>query len=129
MKELFDKFGELERKISDIKGDFALFALFLREDAIDKWDLLVAAPWIETDRKTALSYIAEQIQLSFKPEELTQLSRVVLIDQTNPALDAINRGMKIEHGDVDVQDSNFFGMQIKHAYIITSQKPNVNVGV
>lgn len=129
MKELVDKFVELERKISDIKGDFALFALFLREDAIDKWDLLVAAPWIETDRKTAFSYMAEQIQLSFKHEELTQLSRVVLIDQTNPALDAINRAMKIEHVGVDVQDSNFFGLQIKHAFIITSQKPNVNVRV
>ena len=129
MKELVDKFVELERKISEKKGGFALFALFLREDAIDKWDLLVAAPWIETDRKTALSYITKQIQSSFTPEELTQLSRVVLIDQTNPALDAINRAMKIEHGVADVQDNNFFGLQIKHAFIITSQKPNVNVGV
>jgi hypothetical protein len=129
MKELVDKFVELERKISEKKGDFALFALFLREDAIDKWDLLVAAPWVETDRKTALSYITKQIQSSFKPGELTQLSRVVLIDQTNPALDAINRAMKIEHGVADVQNNNFFGLQIKHAFIITSQKPNVNVGV
>jgi len=118
MKELFDKFVELERKISNIKGDFALFAFFLREDAVDNWDLLVAAPWIETDKKTALSYIAEQIQLLFKPEELTQLSRVVLIDSTNPVLDVINRTIKIEHSVTDVQDSHFFGIQTKRAFII-----------
>jgi len=129
MKELVNKFIELERKISKEKGDFALFALFLREDALDKWDLVVAAPWIESNRKTALPYITNQIQAKFKPEELTSLSRVVLVEQTNPALDAINRAVRIEHGAADVQDSNFFGLPIKHAYIITSQNPNVNAEV
>ena len=129
MKELVDKFVELERKISDTKGDFALFALFLREDAIDKWDLLVAAPWIEVNRKTALAYITEQIQSSFEPTELAQLSRVVLIDQANPALDAINRAAKTEHVVADVQDSNFFGLQIKHALIITAQGQKMNVAM
>jgi hypothetical protein len=47
MKEFIDKYIELERSISYEKGDFSLFALFLREDAADIWDLVVAAPWIE----------------------------------------------------------------------------------
>lgn len=129
MKELIDKFIELERNISQEKGDFALFALFLREDATDKWDVAVAAPWIESNRKNALSYIANKMQKQFDPEELTRISRVVLIDHTNPALDAIDQAAKIEHGAADLQNSNFFGLQLKHAYIITSQKPNVNLEV
>src|SRR5215208_1562880 len=125
MNELATKFKELERRLSEEKGDFALFALFLREDATDKWDLLVAAPWIEANRKQALQYIANQIQVTLKPEEITRLSRVVLIDKGNPALDAINRVMSVKHGLADVQDINFFGLQIKRGYIITSQRLDV----
>jgi hypothetical protein len=129
MKEFFDKFIELERKISNIKGDFTLFALFLREDSIDKWDLIIAAPWIETDQKKALSYIAEQIQLLFKSKEITQLSRVVIINHSNPELDKIIDAVKIRHGCFEIQNNNFFGMQIKRAFIITSHKLNVSVNV
>jgi hypothetical protein len=129
MKELVNKFIELERKVSQEKGDFALFALFLREDALDKWDLIVAAPWIESDRKKALPYIANQIQKTLKPEELSLLSRIVLIDHDNPALESINRALHIEHDGANVQDTNFFGLQIKHAYIITSQRLNVTTEV
>ncbi len=129
MKELVSKFSELEKEISIKKGAFTLFALFLREEAGDKWDLVVAAPWIEANRKEALSFMAKQTQAKFKPDELVNLSRIVLIDQNNPALDAINRTIKIEHGSVDVQSSNFFGLQIKHAYIVTSLRPSLNAEV
>jgi hypothetical protein len=129
MKEFVDRFVDLERKLSLEKGEFALFALFLRDDALDKWDLVVAAPWIESDRKTALSYITNQIQAAFKPDELTRLSRVVIVDEANPALDAINRAIRIEHDIADIQNSNFFGLQIKHGYVITSQKPSASTEV
>jgi len=65
MKELLQKFTDLERTLSQEKGPFALFALFLREDAVDKWDLILAAPWIEDDRKQALSDITSRIQATF----------------------------------------------------------------
>jgi len=127
MKELLDRFIELERSISEEKGDFALFALFLREDAGDKWDLILAAPWIEEDRKSALSEITKRIQATFETEELTQLSRVVLVDLANPAVEAVNRAVRIQHGQAEVKDSNFFGLQIKHAYIISSERVDQQV--
>ena len=126
MKDLLDRFVELERNLSAERGDFSLFALFLREDAVDKWDLVAAAPWIEADRKVALPYITRQIQQAFNSEELTRLSRVVLIDESNPGLTAINQALTVQHGKSEVLNSNFFGLQIKHAYIITSQRVNID---
>lgn len=123
MKELIDRFVRLERRLAKEKGKFTLFALFLRDDAVDKWDLVVAAPWIESNRGVALRYIASQIQKEFQPDEVARLSRVVIIDNTNPALGAVNRTIQVEHGAADVQNNNFFGLQIKHGYIITSQRP------
>lgn len=122
MKELLEKFVDLERSLSEEKGDFALFALFLREDAVDKWDLILAAPWIEEDRKAALSEITKRIQGSFETEELSTLSRIVLVDLTNPAVEAVNRAVRIQHGQAEVANSTFFGLQIKHAYIISSER-------
>ena len=122
MKELLDRFISLERNLSEQRGPFALFALFLREDAQDRWDVIVAAPWIEADRKSALTVLTDQIQRSLSPDELTQLSRVVIVDENNPALEAINSAVHVEHGAADVQDSNFFGLHIRRAFIITSQR-------
>ena len=122
MKELLERFIFLERNLAEQRGPFALFALFLREDAQDRWDLIVAAPWIETDRRSALTLLTNQIQKSLRPEELTQLSRVVLVDENNPALEAINSAVHVEHGAADVQDGDFFGLHIRRAFIITSQR-------
>ncbi|NBB32087.1 hypothetical protein GVN22_27455, partial [Cellulophaga sp. BC115SP] len=51
MKNLIEKFSKIEQEIVNVKGDFELFALFLREDAIDKWDILVAADWISHNKQ------------------------------------------------------------------------------
>ncbi len=126
MKDLLGKFVELERNLSQERGEFSLFALFLREDASDKWDLIIATPWIEADRKEALAYITAEIQQLFNSEELASLSRVVLVNQSNPAVEAMNQAINCQHGQTEVRDSNFFGVQIKHAFIITSQRLNVN---
>jgi len=138
MKELLDRFVELERSLSAEKGAFALFALLLREDAgggagtsgysgySPKWDLVVAAPWIEADRKAALTHITKEIQDTFAPEELSLLSRVVLVDLSNPAVDVMNQTVNIQHGHAEVRDINFSGLPIKHAYIITSQRVDAN---
>src|SRR5258705_12361298 len=107
MRDLIERFIQLERTLTQERGEFGLFALFLREDAgaglgtcgysgySAKWDLIAAAQWIEVDRKEALSYITRNIQRVFTPTELSQLSRIVLIDLTNPEVAAINRAVTV----------------------------------
>lgn len=126
MNDLLTKLIELERTLSEEKGGFSVFALFLREDAVDKWDLVTAAPWIEADRKEALSVITKKIQEAFTEKELSALSRVVLVELSNPSVEAINQAVAIQHGQAEVRNSTFFGLHIKHAYIITSQRRMVN---
>ena len=122
MKKLTEKLAEAELEIAKEKGDFFLFALFLREDAPNLWDLLVSASWIELDKGGALRHIAKVIQSKLSKEELTLLSRISIIDRSNPALEALASGFHLEHGLAEVRDSNFFGLAIKHAYIITSRR-------
>ena len=120
MKTTVEKLVRAEREMSEDKGQFALFAFFLREDAPDLWDLIVSAPWITKDKPGSLKYIASKVQGTLTAEELLKVSRIVIIEKDNPALEALHRAIRIEHGSAEILNSNFLGLQIKHAFIITS---------
>jgi hypothetical protein len=121
--ELTQKFTALESSIAEEKGAFALFALFMREDAPDRWDLIVAAPWVGEDKRSAVDYFVAQIKSRLGDQDLTNLSRIVVIDPDDVAVQNLNRAIQTEHGSIEVRDSNFFGLPVKHAYIITSKRP------
>jgi hypothetical protein len=125
--ELPAKFVELESDVATARGDFALFALFLSEDSPDRWDLMISAPWASADQKAALDYLVNRIKSDLGPDDLTHLSRIVFIDPTDISVQSLNQAIHVEHGSVEVRDSNFFGLPIKHAFIITSKRLGVAV--
>lgn len=122
MRDQIDKFISIEKEIAKERGSFSLFALFLREDAQNKWDVIVSAPWFTSDKKGILNYIGEKIRTYLKPQELLLLSRIILIEPTDDSIKAIHSAFRIEHGRVELANCNLFGLQIKQAYIITSNK-------
>lgn len=48
--------------------------------------------------------------------------RVVVLEQDDAALKALHSAVHVEHSLAEISDSNFFGLSIKHAYLITSKK-------
>ena len=123
VQELTQAFARLESEIAKEKGDFTLFALFLREDLPDRWDLIISAPWA-VDRKNAIKYLVKKIQMTLGAAILTDLSRIVLANPDEPAVANLNRAIHIEHGNVEMRDTNVFGLPVKHAFIITSKPPS-----
>lgn len=121
MKVLLEKLAALERASALEKGAYDLFGLFLREDSPNKWDFLVAAPWIEADRRASLDYLSAQLRERLLLEELLKISRIVVIEQDNPGLQAIHKAVRVEHGLVELEEPTFFGLSIEKAYVITSQ--------
>jgi len=121
--KLTEKFTRLEAEIAQEKGDFTLFALFMREDVPDRWDLIISAPWVAEDKQGAVDYLVAQIKSRLGKEHLTCLSRIVPADPDHVAVQDLNRAIHVEHGNVEVNDRNFFGLAIKRAHIITSKLP------
>ncbi len=115
-------FVSFESDLSRDKGPFAFFALFQREAVPDRWDLVASAPWIESDRKAALSYFVDRIRKEMGQDSLTSLSQIVFVDPSDPAVSNLSRGLSVEHGPVEVRDRTFFGVPVKHAFIIASQR-------
>ena len=122
MKELIDKLRLLETEISQKQGDFSLFALLLREDAPNRWDLVASAPWFWSDKKKTLDYLAKKLRSRLTSDELLSLSRIVLIEQSNPTLHALQQAFQVHHAPIEVRDRNLFGLQIQRGYIFTSRR-------
>ncbi|MCB2141170.1 hypothetical protein KQH27_00515 [bacterium] len=122
MKKLIEKLISVEKRISDKKGAFQLFALFLREDASDVWDLVVSASWAFKNKTVSLQYLSSQLNKTLSQSQMLKLSRIVIIEPDNPALEAMHKAMQIEHGSAELKDCNFFGLQIKRAFVITSKR-------
>jgi hypothetical protein len=122
MKQMIEKLTSLERDIASEKGELSLFALFLREDTDGKWDLLASAPWLEADKRESFEYLVNQVRARLNMQELLSLSRIVVLEEDNPVLEAINNEVKVKHGIVEVSDSISFGVPIQHGYIITSER-------
>jgi hypothetical protein len=122
MREFAEKLRVVEKEMSSEKGSFLLFALFLREDAADSWDLLVSAQWLEADKSEGLKYLATKVQSAGTAAELVKLSRIVIIGRDQPMLGAIQSAFSVENGLSEISRSNFNGLRIDHAYIITSRR-------
>jgi len=124
-----EKFAPLEAVVARQRGDFSLFALFLREDAPDRWDLLVAAPWASENRNETVEYLVNEIKAHphLGPQELINLSRIVVVDPQNPEVQEFTKAFPVEHGRLEVWDRVIFGQPIRHAFIITAKGPEVPV--
>lgn len=118
---------ELLRKvmneISAEKGEFTLFGLFLREDSMDKWDLVVSAPWLQKDKLKGLGEFVEKMSSITGEKEFLNLSRIVTLNQDDPSLAAIIKAATINDGLAEMHGANLFGLAIKQAYILHSKRP------
>lgn len=121
--ELVSSFGRLEAELAEERGSFVLFALSLREEAFDRWDLIVAAPWLGTDQSAAVKYLVAQIKSRLGEKELRSLSTILVADPANANVQAFTRSVSVEHGRLEIRDDEFFGVPVKRAYVITSQRP------
>ena len=103
-------------------GPFTLFGLFLREDSPNKWDLVVSAPWLEEGKLKALREFVGELNQTISQEDLLSLSRIITLNQNDPALDAILHQVPHTWGTVELRDTDLFGLSISHAYIMRTAK-------
>ena len=132
MKQFLEKMKSVAKDIADERGDLSLFAIFLRED-VDKWDVVVAAPWLSTDNMEDYKYVADKIKQYLVVNELLSISRIVLLGLHDSIVQIVNNYCSVKPGG-SLELHDLYSMElpfIKHAYILASQggKPvSVNVG-
>ena len=124
MLDFINKFTKIEKEIATEKSmSFNLFSLLERQDseAKSKWDLVIAASWI-TGVKEEYDYVAKKIVGTLTLEEVNQLSRISYVSPQDAFVHAINSVVSTEHNPIEVTNTVFNNISIRHGYIITSKK-------
>ena len=73
MRDIANKLVSIEREVSQEKGCFSLFVLIQREDALDKWDILVSADWLEHDQREGVQFLINRIYKELTDEEVVKI--------------------------------------------------------
>jgi hypothetical protein len=112
-------------KIAAKKGEFTLFALLRRADALGGWDLVVSAPWLESGNLKATRGLVRMLARWMGEESLQQFSRVVALDSDEPRVRFIRENFPVRKGEGErtVQSIDLLGLQIEKAIILRAEKP------
>lgn len=123
IKEIIEKLKRVEERISTDKGkSFNFFGVFKRSDVENSWDIVISANWFSGDEKADLVYIINEIKKDLGSEDLKFVARVVLIKPEDQIIKALNTIIAIEHGEVEMQNTQINGLKLSHIFIITSKK-------
>ena len=115
------KLTVMARKIGTEKGPLDFLGLFLREDSLDLWDLVISAPWLRADERAAFEYVANKLREELTSEEMAGLSRIVILEHGGAAQDPFRMRYEGHTGLSDARYETAGGAIIRRAYIIVAQ--------
>ena len=130
MNDILTRFKSVILSLEKQYGSMLVFALFLRDDPIERWDIVVSASWLSSSERDAYEIVVPKIQESLTSSELIQFSRVVILDDTDAAVAFLQEACSVTNGTFKEAPKDFsvdifsekFGFSIKKAYVLRCQK-------
>ncbi|MDE3055601.1 MAG: hypothetical protein KGI80_02760 [Verrucomicrobiota bacterium] len=129
MSEIIEKVKSAIKRLETEKGQLLICALFLRADALEKWDIVLAASWLNPKEMLSYEILSSCLQNFLTPSDLVQFSRIVILEQDDPIVSFLlnletvkNGGYKELSADILTEKFRF---TIKKAYLLRSQKSEV----
>src|SRR5437016_6296133 len=129
MKEIIDK---LKSVVIALEKDhpLLLFVLFLRDESLERWDIVVSATWLSSSDRNAYKTVVSKVQAFLTSSELIQISRIVILDHTDPAVSFLQEACPLTNGGYKESPKDFpvepfsekFGFTIKKAYVLRCQR-------
>ena len=126
MKAILDKLKTVLLALEAKRGPILIFALFLRADPLEKWDVVVAASWLNPNDIASYKIVSSKIQEALSPSELVQLARIVILSDNDPVVSFLQESNTVTNGHFGEVPGNLFtekfGFTIKQAYLLRCQK-------
>jgi len=126
MKEIIEKLKSEITALEKEKGPLLIFAIFLREDPLEKWDIIISATWLNSEEMSAYKLISSRLRDALNDSELLQFSRIVILDPEDPVVSFLLDLQTIKNGGYQELSgevlSDKFKFTIKRAYLLRSQK-------
>lgn len=61
MKEILDKLKSVVQALEKDHNPILLFALFQREESLQKWDIVISASWLSSSEKNAYRIVISKV--------------------------------------------------------------------
>ncbi len=126
MKETIDKIKALIDQLEAEYGSFLIFALFLRDSPVEKWDIIISATWLSPRDLSAYKLLSSKLQGVLTESEWLQFSHIVLLDPDDQVvtflldLETVKNGGYKEFSREELTEK--FKIPIKRAYLLRSVK-------
>src|SRR5207253_9855752 len=101
------------------RGGVEFAALVLRENSPNRWDIVLAAPWLSRDERGTLDLFYKQLRRALKMPEFIQISHLVLLDRVDPLREPLPAYVPI--GDDLARATGpgqFLGVEARDAYFL-----------
>jgi len=127
MEQIIKKIKNAINSLESENDLLLICALFLREEPLEKWDIIISAPWLNPKELESYKKVSSKFQEFLTDSELLKFSRIVLLDQNDPVITYLLDLKSIKNGGYEelAKDelSDKFKFTIKRAYLLRSQKP------
>ena len=125
LSRIVKKIPLFEEDLLSEKKPLTFLAVFSRDYSQIKYDLVVASPWIDADKKAGIAHLAEKLHFHLNSEEILAISRIVVIEANNPLLGYYIKKFSLDEsgkGTVAAAGQNFFGLDIPMAILFRGAK-------
>jgi hypothetical protein len=111
------------RAIARKKGDFTLFAVVRRSDALGCWDLVVSAPWLGQGNLKATRELVRLLSDSIGKSSLQEFARVVKLEADHPMVKFMLDNFAVDDGERRLPSTDLFGPHIEEGIVIRAKRP------
>jgi hypothetical protein len=115
MNDLLENLEKPLGILRDRYGDFILFAVFMVEGS-DRWDLMVAAPWLENIRSN-YDLINRAVRRHLSESEMALIDRIVILDPEDDSLRRFVTAVGTDRTSFAVTHFDFGSASISRAHI------------
>ena len=108
-----------EKAIASTHGQFVLFVLAEREETPGKWDLLVSAFWLDTNRQ-GVQQMVNLLKPYLAEDNWLALASITPLAPTLEYVQWIAQKYNVQHDSQEVIDDFWDSLFIQHGYVITA---------
>ncbi len=108
------------------RGTVTLAALLRRRNGLGRWDLVVAAPWIEGRTLKAMRDVLGLLKTSVGRRGLEQVSRIILLRPRDPMVKSLLDIAASDRYEFRLRSTELFGVDMDDAVILHAKQPRPN---
>ena len=122
MEDIIRKFQLIYTDLKREKGSFYVFMILKMDEFVNKWSIVVSAPWItKGNQNENFTYLVDKIKETLTLEESSTIARLGIFQPDEHLIRLINQSIRVDSGTpVRLENTKLNGYLIHEAYIFES---------